>query len=59
MNEGTRNRRETRAGSLKERFKSNIHMIKKKKKKQKKKKKKKKTAWKDEKNFTLEVDGNS
>ena len=30
MNEGTRNRRETRAGSLKERFKSNIHMIKKK-----------------------------
>ena len=49
MNEGTRNRRETRAGSLKERFKSNIHMI----------KKKKKTAWKDEKNFTLEVDGNS
>ena len=57
MNEGTRNRRETRAGSLKERFKSNIHMIK--KKKPKKKKKKKKTAWKDEKNFTLEVDGNS
>ena len=30
MNEGTRKRRETRAGSLKERFKSSIHMIKKK-----------------------------
>ena len=48
MNEGTRNRRETRAGSLKERFKSNIHMI-----------KKKQPAWKHEKKFTLEVDRNS
>ena len=42
MSKGTRNRRETRAGSLRERFESNICMI-------------EKTVWQDEKDFTLEV----
>ena len=40
--ERTRNRKETGAGSLKERFQSNIRMI-------------KKTVWQDEKDFTHEV----
>ena len=40
--EGTQNRRETCAGSLRERFESNIRMI-------------EKTVWEDEKDFTLEV----
>ena len=40
--EGTRNRRETRAGSLRKRFESNIYMI-------------EKMVWQDEKDFTLEV----
>ena len=39
---GTRNRRETCTGSLRERFESNICMI-------------KETVWQDEKYFTLEV----
>ena len=42
MSEGTRNRRETRACSLRERFGGNTSMI-------------KKTVWEDEKDFTLEV----
>ena len=42
MSEGTRNRRDTRAGSLREIFESNTRMI-------------KKTVWQDEKDFTLEV----
>ena len=42
MSEGTRNRKGTRAGSLRERFESNIRMI-------------KKTVWQDEKDFTLAV----
>ena len=42
MSEETRNRRENRIGSLRERFESNIRMI-------------EKTVWQDEKDFTLEV----
>ena len=42
MSEGTRNRKGTHAGSLRERFESNIRMI-------------KKTVWQDEKDFTLAV----
>ena len=42
MREGTRNRRESRASSLRERFESNARMI-------------EKTVWQDEKDFTLEV----
>ena len=42
MSEETRNRRENRIGSLRERFESNIRMI-------------KKTVWQDGKDFTLEV----
>ena len=42
ISEGTQNRRETRAGSLRERFESDIRMI-------------EKTAWQDKKDFTLEV----
>ena len=42
MNEGTRNRRETRAASLRGRFGSNTRMI-------------EQTVWQDEKDFTLEV----
>ena len=42
MSEETRNKGETRAGSLRERFESNIRMI-------------EKTVWQDEKDFTLEV----
>ena len=42
MSEGTRNRRETRAVSLRERFDGNIRMI-------------QKMVWQDEKDFTLEV----
>ena len=42
LSEGTRNERETRAGSLRERFESNIRMI-------------AKTIWQDYKDFTLEV----
>ena len=41
MSEGSWNRRETRAGSLRERFESNIRMI-------------EKTVWQDEKNFSPE-----
>ena len=43
MREGTRNRRDICVGSLRERFTSNICMI-----------KKKKTVWQDQKDFTLE-----
>ena len=42
MSEGTRKRRGTLAGSLRERFENNICMI-------------EKTVWQDEKDFTLEV----
>ena len=42
MSEGTRKRRETRAGSLREKFESISRMI-------------EKTVWHDEKDFTLEV----
>ena len=42
MSEGTRNRRETRAASLRGRFGSNTRMI-------------EQTVWQDEKDFTLEV----
>lgn len=42
MSEGTRNKRETRVGSLRERFQSTICMI-------------AKTIWQDYKDFTLEV----
>ena len=45
MSERTRNRRENHAGSLRERFQSNIRMI-------------EKTIWQDEKDFTLEVPAN-
>ena len=42
MSEGTRNRRETRAGPLRERSESSMRMI-------------EKTVWQDEKDFILEV----
>ena len=42
MSEGTRNRRETRAVFLRERFESNISLI-------------EKTIWQGEKDFTLEI----
>ena len=42
MSEGTRNRRETRADFLRERFESNISLI-------------EKTIWQGEKDFTLEI----
>ena len=42
FSEGTRNRRETRAGPLRERSESNMRMI-------------EKTVWQDEKDFILEV----
>ena len=45
MNEDTRNRRETLAGFLRERFESNIHMI-------------KKMVWQDEKGLTFKVSVN-